>query len=159
MTMDPRHGELSRAMRNRSIELFMPLKPRAPKLEVLGLSSESTVFRFGAFQAFGWEDLEEAHFVEILAICFDHLTFKDIQICHRWHIQVTSGLYGLSLEKQKNFTFWVKIYQQMMEYNGRTLDCIQKTYESIGGKLDLSPGFGDMQVSAWVDNNWSESIY
>ena len=150
LTMDPRHGELSRAMRNRSVELFMPIKSRSPKLGVLNPGSDSITSRFELFQAFDWDSLDDAHFVETLALFFEHLTFHDLHLCHRWQTQVAKGLNDLSPQKQAYVISFAKLFQQMLDFDGMTLSGIQTTYRDIGKELGSVQNFERLQVSVQV---------
>lgn len=154
MTMDPRHGELSRAMRNRSIELFMLMHSPSPKIDMLGSSSESTLSRFELLRAFDWDSTTDSHSDHILALYFDHLNFQDLEICHRWQMQTMIGLNNFSPEKQASVTSFAKLYQQMLAFDGKTFSGIKATYENIGKDLGLSQSFGKMQVSFWFCKRW-----
>ena len=147
MTMDPRHGELSRAMRNRSVELFMPIKSPSPKLGVLNPGSDSTTSRFELFQAFDWGSLDDAHFIETLAIFFEHLTFQDLHLCHRWQMQVAKGLNDLSPQKQAYVTSVAKMFQQVLDFDGMTINGIRTTYRDLGKELGSVQDFEKLQVS------------
>ena len=154
MTMDPRHGELSRAMRNRSIELFLPADSLSPVVNVLGSSSESTVSRFEIFQAFDWNNLNELRFKEVLAIYFDHLAFPDLRLNIRWQKQITRGLQCFSPSKQAWFSTVANIYEQMSEFEGSILSGIRNTYDKIADVLALAPEFSSMQVSLRPHKRW-----
>ena len=147
LTMNPLHGELSRAMRNRSIELFIPAQAPSPKVDVLSSSSESTVSRFDLFQAFDWNNLDDIEYGDMLAICFDHLSFSDFSVSHRWGSQFLNGLHDLPPSKQDLFSQIAKVYQQMVEVRGKIMVDIQKSYNKIVLDLDLSIEFNAMQVS------------
>ena len=147
MTMDPRHGELSRAMRNRSVELFMPMKSPSLKLGVLSPASDSITSRFELFQAFDWSSLDDTLFVETLAICFEHLTFHDLNLCHQWQMQVAIGLNDLSPQRQAYIASFAKLFQQMVDFDGMTLSSIRTTYRDIGKWLGSVQDFEELQVS------------
>jgi len=148
LTMDPRHGELSRAMRNRSIELFMQSECQSPSSEVLSSCSESTVSSFGLFQAFDWNSLDDSRFKFTLSIFFDHLTSNDIRKCHRWEAQIQKGLVSLSPPKNLIFSLVLRTYRWMFDHDGSTLNGISRMYEMIDGKMSVSlQGFASMQVS------------
>ena len=156
MTTDPRHGELSRAMRNRSIELFMPANSLSPVVNVLGSGSESTVSRFQVFQAIDWSDLNELRFKEVLAICFDHLAFSDLRLNLRWQKQIIRGLNCFSPSKQAWFLSVANIYEQMSEFDGSILSGIRSTYDEIADGLALAPDFTSMQVSLRRHKSWAQ---
>lgn len=147
ITMDPRHGELSRAMRNRSIELFMPAQFPSPAVNVFGSGSESTVSRFEIFQAIDWNNLDEVRFKEMLAIYFDHLAFCDLPLNLRWQTQIFRGLYDFWPSKQAWFSSVASIYEQMSECDGPILSGIRNAYGNISYGLALAPDFTSMQVS------------
>ena len=149
ITIDPRHGELSQAMRNRSIELFIPLQSPSPLINVLGSGPESIVSRFATFQEIHWNNLEEAHFKEMLVIFFDHLSFPDLNLVIRWKTQIVRGLSTFSPSKQLWFSSVANLYEQMSNSDASILSGIQKAYGVIGNALALAPDFNFMQVSLW----------
>ena len=154
VTMDPRHGELSQAMRNRSIELFMPPKSPSPVVKVLGSVFESTVSRFEIFQAINWKDFDEVRFKEVLAICFDHLTFSDLRLNSRLQSQIMRGLSNISLSKQAYFSSVANLYEQMLEFDGSILSGIRNAYGTMSRNLALAPDFSSMQVSLQCHKRW-----
>ena len=163
MTMDPRHGELSRAMRNRSIELFMSAPPPppppsspspSPAINVLGPGFESTVSRFEVFQKIDWSNFDEVRFKELLAICFDHLAFSDLRLNLRWRTQITRGLNNLSPSKQEWFSSVATIYEQMSKFDGSILSGIRNAYDKIAEGLVLAPELSSMQVSLRRHKRW-----
>lgn len=154
LTMDPHYGELSRAMRNRSIELFMSANPPSPAVNVLCSGSESTVTRFEVLQKIDWGDLDEVRFKDVLAICFDHLTFCDLRLNIRWQTQINRGLNNFSPSKQAWFSSVANVYKQMSEFDGSILRSIRNAYGKIAEGLALSPEFGCMQVSLWHYKRW-----
>ena len=147
ITMDPRHGELSQAMRNRSIELFMAPQYTFPVINVLASGSEPTVSCFEVFQEIDWNNFDEVRFKEVLAICFDHLAFSDLHLHLRWKSQIVKGLCAFSPSKQAWFFSVANIYEQMSKFDGSILSGIHNAYSKIGNGLALPPDFSSMQVS------------
>lgn len=154
MTMDPRHGELSRAMRNRSIELFVPARSSSPAINVLASGSESTVSRFEIFQAIDWNHLDEVRFREVLTICFDHLSFSDLRLNIRWQTQIIRGLNNFSRSKKAWFSSVASMYEQMSKFDGSIFRGIRNAYGKIADGLTLAPEFGSMQVSLRRLKRW-----
>lgn len=154
ITMDPCHGELSRAMRNRSIELFMPAQSRSPALNVLGSGFESTVSRFDIFQAIDWNNLDEFRFKELLAICFDHLAFSDLRLLLRWQTQIIRGLNNFTPSKHAWFSSVAEIYEQMSGFKGSILSGIRTAYGKVGQALAIAPDIISMQVSLRRHKRW-----
>ena len=147
MTMDPRHGELSRAMRNRSIELFMPLESLSPKFPALSSNLEPLVLRFEAFKAFDWNNIENARFTELLAICFDHLAFPDLERLQSYEVQVAKGLIPLSSNRQIGFSSQIELFMQLFRSKMALFQSIGLTYDKIANVLGLSHDFRRLQVS------------
>ena len=154
MTMDPHHGELSRAMRNRSIELFMPAISFSPAINVLGSGSEPTVSRFETFQAIAWNNLDEFRFKDVLAICFDHLAFSDLRLNLRWRTQIIKGLSNFSPSKQAWFSSVADVFKNMSEVDGSIMIGIRDAYNKIADRLALAPEFSSMQVSLRRLKRW-----
>ena len=148
MTMDPAHGELSRAMRNRSVELFMSAQHQSPSIEVLGSSCESPISRFQLFQAFEWNNLDDNRFKCLLIVFFDHLAPSDFQICDRWEAQIRNGLMCMSSEKQSILSLIIKAYKSMLHHGRSMLRGICEIHEKFEEEVGaLGSGFVSMQVS------------
>ena len=147
MTMDPRHGELSRAMRNRSIELFIPDQPPRQSPVILSQDCDSCISMFNQFQNSGWDLYDDTRFRNVLYIFLDHLTFSDLKACRQWEAQIALGLGGLSTSKKRVFSFVLKAYRWMIDHNGSTLNSIKDVYESFGQEIAvLSDDFASIQV-------------
>ena len=149
MTMDPRHGELSQAMRNRSLEIFIPLEYPSPIVNVMSSGFESTFSRLEIFQNINWNISDEIHFKEVLEIFFDHLAFSDLHLILPWKKQIMGGLNNFPPSKQAWFSSVANLYEQISEFDGSILSGVQNAYERIGYSLPLAPDFGLMQVSLW----------
>jgi hypothetical protein len=84
-TMDPRNGELSRAMRNRSIELHM--------IEDLSASSSQAVPIFGCEAAMSrYRTLMTMRESRATQYAADHLSFEDLTVHDRFVAQLQEGL-------------------------------------------------------------------
>lgn len=149
LTMDPRHGELSRAMRNRSIELFVPASSSSPAVNVFCSSLESNLSRFENIQAFDWNSLNDTHFTNLLTICFDHFAFSDFRLCRQWQAQFQKGLIQLSPGKHLLFLSVAKLYDDMLCSEGATSKGIKSVYCQLAGELNSSHEIGALQVSIW----------
>jgi midasin len=91
LTMDPRSGELSRAMRNRAIELFVPPSNVEKQSESdASFSLESAMYRFRNFQAqFKISDRLSTAIADVTA---DHLSFSDVPLVEQFLTQIKAGL-------------------------------------------------------------------
>ncbi|KIW02392.1 uncharacterized protein PV09_06212 [Verruconis gallopava] len=85
LTMDPRHGELSRAMRNRSIEICLPAEESSQTASALpAFILESAMSRFRNIVAFDHDGIVEP--------AADHLSFEDFSLHQRFERQLSRGL-------------------------------------------------------------------
>ena len=155
MTMNPRYGELSQAMRNRSIELFMPVQSPSPVLNVLGSEIESNVSRFEIFHEIDWKNFDESRFKMVLAICFDHLAYPDLCLKLRWKSQVLRGLSSFPRSMQAWFLSVSNLYERMLGFDGFIHSGIRNTYSKISHDLGLAPDFHSMQVSPLYEKRWT----
>ncbi|KAK3110659.1 AAA ATPase midasin [Teratosphaeriaceae sp. CCFEE 6253] len=102
MTVDPRYGELSRAMRNRAVELYLPTPDPARTMSAMlqPLQPESAVARFCQLKAVDHisdPDLLNA----VLRVAQDHQSIADQRLTPRFTAQGGVGLYeaGRSFSK------------------------------------------------------------
>ena len=151
MTMDPRHGELSRAMRNRSVELFLPSKTSIPLTAgpLLNPAIESSVSRFAWMQSLQMRNFDDDVSRHLLLICIDHLSFADFGKIKDWQSQVVSGLVPLRDWVANFLATVVEIYDRLFALNGPTLESIKEAYTSMGEVRGTEAKFGDVQVCAW----------
>ncbi|KAF2768629.1 midasin [Teratosphaeria nubilosa] len=91
LTVDPRYGELSRAMRNRAVELFIPLGGNAVCLDPL--RSESAMARFQQVKAIRAPSPDETAETGGM-IAADHLGLTDLPLAPSWQMQVRTGIVG-----------------------------------------------------------------
>ncbi|KAI9827912.1 MAG: hypothetical protein M1819_006855 [Sarea resinae] len=96
LTMDPQYGELSRAMRNRAIEIFlMPQtesEPQANSGSRGHFALESSVSRYRLFERSQGEKLSDHVASKFAEVSLDHLSISDSKLLRRWHKQLTLGL-------------------------------------------------------------------
>lgn len=96
LTYDPRYGELSRAMRNRAVELHVPLNAeRAVTSQLDPLHMESAISRFrvpAIFDSVVQATQDPADLAHVLA---DQAGFPDVPLLPRLVQQLHIGLFGL----------------------------------------------------------------
>lgn len=89
MTVDPRFGELSRAMRNRAVEIFLLESEHSvmPRLSYeIQYSLDSSMYRFRRFQEC------DAHQTAIWEACIENLSFHDNYLLPSFVEQIKLGL-------------------------------------------------------------------
>ena len=154
ITMDPRHGELSRAMRNRSVELFMPARIMSNTCRVIDPAIEPSTSRFAMFQAFDWDQPDNARSICLMSICFDHLSVGDRDLLQLWQTQVLNGMNDLPLSLQAHLKLMVKVYHDLCSFDGVTMKAIQNTYALITSKVSSEVDLGALQVSSLYGKRW-----
>lgn len=146
LTMDPRHGELSRAMRNRCVELYMPATPSTGLEAEMKFMHTYIVSRFQVFGNLEWSTSDDVHFSEFTLVCLDHLPLSSHELIRRWRAQVAIGLINLSSPQHASLDSILSIFTQILR-SGSVVHCVRKTYKELCQKLNLDGGFGSMQVS------------
>lgn len=134
MTMDPIHGELSRAMRNRSVELFMPVKPLEETLDTKVLLG-SQLAPFDVFDLFDWNALNDADFSGLLAVFLDHLPFSCVVLSSEWSDEIVKGLSYLDPSKATLFLSEYTQFHSLCANEQGLLQNIQKAYTDITSTL------------------------
>ncbi|KAF2187283.1 midasin [Zopfia rhizophila CBS 207.26] len=91
LTMDPRYGELSRAMRNRAVEICLlsrndETRPGKTKPNLPSYPLDSFMYRFRHF------DLEDNNSSELTGIQFDHLSLIDRSLLQNFEAEASKGL-------------------------------------------------------------------
>ncbi|KAL9104324.1 MAG: hypothetical protein Q9163_000715 [Psora crenata] len=146
MTMDPRHGELSRAMRNRAVELFMPAQTLRATCNVLDPAIESMVAPFARFQAFCWDQVKYSRLIYLLSICFDHLSFETVNLLDRWQTQVLKSMINMPQYLQDHFKTMTKSYHQICSSDRPTSNAIRYTYGLISSNAATLADVGALQT-------------
>ena len=141
LTMDPRYGEVSHAMRNRCVELFLPTKEAQPPSSHAHLISESSLSRFECFGWFNWSRAGQGEFRALLDVCFENLAFCDYDILHNWHSQVLSGLFELDQSRLSEFESLFQSYASICSSKSlirQRLFQLYEPFESTMGVKGLS---------------------
>lgn len=148
MTMDPQHGELSRAMRNRNIELFVPKPENLQVHDGIDLMIDSTMMRFAQCQKIFSSTSRSPNADDIAWICLDHLTFADHHLIGGWLEQIAAGLVEVSPETSHSLSSTVQSFTNFIFLPAECiLQSISEMYLKLVRQLDLPHGFENVQVS------------
>jgi midasin len=151
MTMDPRYGELSRAMRNRSIEIFLDahtisgdLRTEKDMLPVL----ESSQIRFGNFiRAFESEN-SSGQLGLLTKAALDHLSGADMELLPRFAYAVQNGLVNQSSINDEAIKIFAHYLEALQSGNGQALaEVVGHMYHTLAATLHLPESFKESQVS------------
>ena len=144
LIIDPKYGELSRAMRNRCVELYFP--PRVASESLISTSSESLMSRFMSFQNIDWNNLNATLIRDVLLICLDHLSFSDIDIYQQFGQQLRSGLLHLDSSKTQLFSDAWAFMSRFLSENSSICSTIKKLYENLLAPSPTAEDFINTQV-------------
>lgn len=147
LVMDPRHGELSRAMRNRCVELFLSADTSSIPINGRDSGGESSISRLQPFGMVNWDCLDDAQSAELSSVFLDHLSIPDYRMVHRWQGEVAKGLVPFPSNRQASLNSNISILHRILDSNGAIIARLLQTYEELGEGLGLSRDFAAMQVS------------
>ena len=148
LTINPRNGELSRAMRNRCIEIYVSNEfSRSPK--PFGLSYESSISHFQVFEWINWTALDNVQFHQLSSLCSDLLTPVDYKLCHRWQGELAKGLLELTPRAQGLLISDQNIRHDILRSGGNIVKKIQATYEELAANAGLPADFPQNQVGPY----------
>lgn len=147
LTMDPRHGELSRSMRNRCVELFIPVPSSLGPENSFHSTCEPSISRFQQFGKIDWSNPSYSHSLTLSSIFFDHLTIADYRLAHRWQAEVFKGLVEVSPNMQDIIILNMKVRHELLNSNGTTMQSLRRIYDHVSDISGMKSGFGNMQVS------------
>ena len=147
LTMDPRHGELSRAMRNRCIELFIHADVHffEPNWKRSFVSSE--LHRIRMLGNIDWNNIDDSDIRALSSICIDHLAFRDFQTLDSWLSQAGKGLVDIKPQKLQLLSSVASAFLQLASQHTSIFRSIWKLYHSVCTRHSIPDDFCDAQVS------------
>lgn len=140
MTSDPRHGELSRAMRNRSVELHLPVAAFPAAISEPYSTTSAGLAPYQIFGMLDWVSLTDPFVIELVTICLDHLSFPDFSLRQRWIEQVEKGLLPLQSHQLPLFSYVVELYDRMISSQSNLFPSIKARYERLAMSLNMDSG-------------------
>ena len=146
LTMDPKYGELSRAMRNRCVELFFPPQEPVPA-SPLSTISESSLVRYAFFQNIDWNAIDTALIRDVSLVCLDHLSLLDLKLYQQFNTQASKGLLDLNSPKLDYFLDTCAIWSKFTSQNELICSAIKALYQNLVGQSLILEEFIDAQVS------------
>lgn len=146
LTMDPQYGEVSSAMRNRAIEIFVP--PRSSTLTTtMSITAESMTSRFRELLVLAERSKTDASLTCLLQHVVQNLSMVDMMMCERFCEQLRLGFDARDDETLLNTAInHVRSVQQMV--NNTCSRAILQYYNSVRLELAVSADFGSAQVSS-----------
>ncbi|CAM1505364.1 Fc.00g110010.m01.CDS01 [Cosmosporella sp. VM-42] len=135
LTTDPRYGELSRAMRNRAVEIHIHTAP--PEFEACFskvTDIESSLRRYNVSQQISETVLPDVEATDVSSIALEHLSIKDVSLLPRFSSNVpTRDLKGSTYPQAL-----AEFYQFLQSSNGSTgVTRISQMYASLPESYSL----------------------
>ncbi|KAL8810672.1 MAG: hypothetical protein Q9200_002384 [Gallowayella weberi] len=156
LTMDPQHGELSRAMRNRNIELFMPMPEAFQPYDGISLLFDSAMIRFQQFQKIISATITsspDSDFHEFVWICLDHLAFCDHDLIKPWSEQISAGLVDISSEHHRALLSIVRLFEELLASSKSIMGEVKDLCCNLPRRLGLPLGFEALQTIQPLNNS------
>lgn len=147
LMMDARFGELSRAMRNRAIEIF--LDPMAPDVEVAFVKPEANVLRYQALTGILGTQISSAKQRSLIQhVALDNLAWSDMALLPRFIAQQNPATAAQFLANSKAY---LQIYQSSDNQNFRM--AVGEILNTVSQKVIVAPGFRDTQIIHPLQNS------
>lgn len=108
LTMDPRYGELSRAMRNRCVEIFVPSREHSSLTDTAGalqaFTCESSIARLRNLRVLDLDVSSSALANRLTDVCLDHISSSDMKLLPRLRNNGSAGMFSKSQNIQSVFS-------------------------------------------------------
>lgn len=151
LTMDPRQGELSRAMRNRSVEIFMEIYDRNIETNVgstpMATAYESLTSRFRYLTKIFNRSSESTHSSPLIDASLMHLSWADLDMLDMWHREINAGLISLPYSHSSALAKAVENYVRLRSFREDFIDTIFPVFASSFPRAVVSRAFIKEQVS------------
>jgi len=146
LTTDPQYGEVSRAMRNRAIEIFVPPRSSTPTTTI-PITADSLTVRFCEILTLAERSKTDASLACLLPCVVQGLSTVDMPLLERFGEQVRLGLVATNNDTLLNIVIkHVRSVQQMV--NNTCSQASLQYYNSVRLQLAVSADFGFVQVSS-----------
>lgn len=154
LTMDPRHGELSRAMRNRGVEIFMDTGAADDNAEderrktivkyTPSIATEAAVSRIDFLPT---SSEARANFIYLLQAYFNHLTIDQLKLLQRFGGNINPGFAGsLTVEETQAVLEVADDYFHLVS-TPQFRQLLDDQYKALCQSRGLQNSFMSVQVS------------
>ena len=130
LTIDPRHGEPSRAMRNRCLELYIPEDHEKEAGKLTLFDGDYQTSRFRNVDLFDWGSMSDEESLYMLQLCVDHLAPSDLELLEAWQKEMSNGLVNLT-PKMKRMLGWASRVFRLMANDSIIIRTIERLYMSM----------------------------
>ncbi|KAI9815509.1 MAG: hypothetical protein M1827_002643 [Pycnora praestabilis] len=150
LTMDPRHGELSRAMRNRAVEIFIfppaTTEFASPLRRSYNFALESSMYRFRLMsRAYGSTTSDLPVSKELVSSSLDHISLGDAKLLQRLKSQFNAGLLNISADTEHIVSSSAERYCALLTAAGEIDQNTSQYYRDIIADTFLGVDLQDAQ--------------
>ncbi|KAM0175322.1 hypothetical protein ACHAPF_005582 [Botrytis cinerea] len=158
LTMDPRFGELSRAMRNRAVEIFLePLSPESDPIfgTQFSIRPEATLQRYRQMsKILDLQYLNPTQADLINRIALDNLAWSDLPLLTRYAESVAQNLEQQGIPTARLSTISRQYMQLYQSEDSRDLrNAVGDILNKVAKKTLLPAGFSDAQIIHPLQNS------
>jgi midasin len=157
LTMDPRHGELSRAMRNRAIELYVEMPEEVIPGNDMALSNMNLqgaeIDNYRILKSTTESKIEPQQWQTLVDMGLKSMTFPSAKMLLRWSRQVDAGLVTLSTEEASSLKMMVDRYSALNSGTTPIWSRVREYYSSLLSRLDSS------QSGEWAEAQVSDRVF
>jgi midasin len=147
MTMDSRFGELSRAMRNRAIEIYLDTTGPV-NTDVNHTILEASQQRFGSFIKAFESETSSGQLGLLTKAALDHLSGSDMELLPRFAYAVSNGLVDRRKIGPETESLFKNYLRALQSGNVKTLGAaVGEMYDTLAKSLSLPQSFKESQVS------------
>ena len=138
LTMNPRYGELSRAMRNRCVELYLSGDRHSRIRSLEDLQADATLSRFQAIQLFDWNAISTDGAKTLAEICVENLALADFAAFVSWRREASRGLIDIASSRKGTL---LQTFETLEQYtkNSSIISAIYELYTSMFPNLGETP--------------------
>jgi midasin len=160
MTMDSRFGELSRAMRNRAIEIFLEQKIDYQSNSINIRQPDTTIDRYGDVVKTLVNYTEPSEqMLSTALVALDHLSRSDLKLLPRFAATIQNGLIDEDSIKPQVMQLLQDQFEVLKTGDINSLgNNIGSMYDVLASAMKLPQSFGDAQVSDRAVPLYIESV-
>lgn len=153
LTMDPRYGELSRPMRNRCVEIFVPSRDHTSLTDTTGVrqafTSESSIARLRSLRVIVLNVSSFALTSRLTDVCLDHISLSDLKILPRLKDHGSAAIFSKSQSTQSIISSGLDRYLKLCAPQSWSNHGILLFCKAVAQAAGLGHDFEYAQVSSY----------
>jgi midasin len=153
LTMDPRYGELSRAMRNRCVEIFVPSREHSCLTDTAGalqaFTCESSIARLRSLRVLDTDVPSSALIGPLTDVCLDHVSLSDIKLLPRLRNYGSAAMFSKSHSTQSIISSAWDRYLKLLATQSWS-NHVVPFYRAVAQAVGVEDDFEKAQVSKFL---------